>query len=77
MKFRSSLALAAAAALALSLVGCTGGGGNAASSGAATGACAASPKAGGKIVVGKQNETLSLSPYATPGGFGDTEALNM
>lgn len=76
MKFRSSIALAASAALAIALVGCTGGGGNNASGGTAQ-SCTGTPTSGGTVTVAKQNETLSLSPYSTPGGFGDTEALNM
>ncbi|RNL62527.1 ABC transporter substrate-binding protein [Nocardioides marmoriginsengisoli] len=47
------------------------------SAGAESAACQGEPKTGGKLVAAKQNETLSLSPYNTPGGFGDTEAINM
>lgn len=85
MKFRSSIALAAGALITLGLVGCVEPGGEdpsatsgedpSATSGAAD--CLGTPQAGGTITVAKQNETLSLSPWATPGGFGDTEALNM
>ncbi|MBO9522390.1 MAG: ABC transporter substrate-binding protein [Nocardioidaceae bacterium] len=46
-------------------------------SGAQAAACEGTPTPGGTLVAAKQNETLSLSPYNTPGGFGDTEALNM
>lgn len=78
MKFRSSIAIAATAALAVGLVGCTQGGGETdASDGGASEQCVGTPTAGGHLTVAKQNETLSLSPYATPGGFGDTEAINM
>lgn len=77
MKFRTSIAIAASAALAIGLVGCTGGGGGTASPSGGSAQCTSTPKTGGTITVAKQNETLSLSPYATPGGFGDTEALNM
>ncbi len=76
MKIRSSIVIAASAALAVGLVGCVGGGGNNAAPGTAQ-SCAATPTRGGTITVAKQNETLSLSPYSTPGGFGDTEAINM
>jgi len=79
VKIRSSLAIAACVALAGGLAGCAadGGGGTPTQTGDAAAACTAAPTAGGKISVAKQNETLSLSPYSTPGGFGDTEALNM
>lgn len=76
MKFLSSIAIAATAALAVSLVGCAPGE-EATPSASGTANCAASPTSGGQLTVAKQTETLSLSPYSTPGGFGDTEALNM
>lgn len=37
-------------------------------------ACATSPTAGGTLTAARQNETLSLSPYKTPGGWGDGSA---
>ncbi|KRA24825.1 hypothetical protein ASD65_10615 [Microbacterium sp. Root61] len=78
MKFRSSIAIAATAALAVGLVGCTAaGGGGTAKPSSGVDQCTDAPTAGGHLTVAKQNETLSLSPYATPGGFGDTEALNL
>lgn len=77
MKTRSSIAVAASAALALSLVGCTSGGGSDPSPSGGSASCTGTPVSGGTLAVAKQNETLSLSPYSTPGGFGDTEALNM
>ena len=76
MKFRSTISIAAGAALAIGLVGCTAGG-EPTTPGASDSRCTSTPVAGGAITVAKQNETLSLSPYSTPGGFGDTEALNM
>ena len=75
MKIRSSISIAAGAALAIGLVGCTAG--ESAPPSATEDSCTTTPIAGGSIIVAKQNETLSLSPYSTPGGFGDTEALNM
>lgn len=77
MKFRSSIALAAAAAVAVVLAGCASGGSDDTAPTDEAASCEGPPQAGGSLTVAKQNETLSLSPYATPGGFGDTEALNM
>ncbi|MBA8828939.1 ABC transporter substrate-binding protein [Alpinimonas psychrophila] len=76
MKFRSPISIAAGVALAVSLVGCSTAGGPTKPD-ASEGLCTSTPVAGGSITVAKQTETLSLSPYSTPGGFGDTEALNM
>ncbi|MDI1288871.1 MAG: ABC transporter substrate-binding protein, partial [bacterium] len=36
--------------------------------------CAATPTPGGTLTAARQNETLSLSPYVTPGGWGDGSA---
>lgn len=70
MRVRPSIAVAASAVLLVALAACT-------SMPPAAVACGDTPVAGGILVAGKQNETLSLSPYSTPGGFGDTEAINM
>ncbi len=40
-------------------------------------ACSGTPVSGGTLTLAKQNQTLSLSPYKTPGGYGDGEAQNM
>lgn len=78
MKFKTSLAITASAALAFGVIGCSSNGSSTGTgSEQAIDCLAAAPVAGGNLVVAKQNETLSLSPYSTPGGFGDTEALNM
>lgn len=86
MKRRMLTALAVGSALVMGLSACaggatdtptTGGGNDTASSGGEAVSCMGDPIAGGVLTVAKQNETLSLSPYSTPGGFGDTEALNM
>lgn len=37
--------------------------------------CASTPTPGGTLVVARQNETLSLSPYFTPGGWGDASVV--
>lgn len=73
MRVRSSIAFAASAALLVGLAACS----PADSSPPAAESCTGTPVAGGTLIAGKQNETLSLSPYSTPGGFGDTEAINM
>jgi len=39
--------------------------------------CSATPTAGGTLTMAKQNQTLSLDPYNTPGGFGDGEAQSL
>jgi len=39
--------------------------------------CSGTPTAGGSLTVAVQNETLSLDPYNTPGGFGDGEAQSL
>ena len=72
MRVRSSIAVAASAALLVALAGC-----GTTDTPPAAASCTGTPVAGGTLVAGKQNETLSLSPYSTPGGFGDTEAINM
>lgn len=39
--------------------------------------CQGTPVPGGTLVAARQNQTLSLSPYKTPGGWGDGEAINL
>jgi peptide/nickel transport system substrate-binding protein len=85
LKSRILNAFAFSGVLVMGLVACTGGAGDTSSTGGGetttggveSASCMAEPVAGGVVTVGKQNEVLSLSPYSTPGGFGDTEALNM
>lgn len=84
MKNRHGRPLAAFSALtlvALTVTACSGsnsgGSGNStASVPSATVAeeCTGTPTSGGTLTVAVQNQTLSLSPYHTPGGFGDGEA---
>ncbi len=76
-------ALSAAALVSVSLAACSSGSGtsgNAASApptAAATAACKGTPTAGGTLTFAVQNQTLSLDPYNTPGGFGDGEAQSL
>ena len=39
--------------------------------------CSSTPRAGGSLTIAVQNQTLSLDPYNTPGGFGDGEAQSL
>lgn len=39
--------------------------------------CETTPTAGGTLTSARQNETLSLNPGNTPGGWGDGEAIDM
>lgn len=39
--------------------------------------CEGTPTPGGTLIAARQNQTLSLSPYNTPGGWGDGEAINL
>lgn len=84
MKKRHGRPLAALSALtlvALAVTACSGsnsgGGGNSAASvpsATVSEECTGAPTSGGTLTVAVQNQTLSLSPYHTPGGFGDGEA---
>ena len=78
---RPLAALPALALVALTLAACTGSNseksGNSATSvpsATVSEACTGTPTSGGTLTIDVQNETLSLSPYHTPGGFGDGEA---
>lgn len=42
-----------------------------------SGRCEADAQPGGTLTAARQNETLSLSPYFTPGGYGDGEAISL
>lgn len=84
-------ALAAATATALALAACTSGSSKSnpstsgarsnssasASIGTSAASCSGTPVAGGTLTAARQNETLSLNPYNTPGGWGDGEAINL
>lgn len=39
--------------------------------------CESTPVPGGTLVAARQNETLSLSPYFTPGGWGDASTQSL
>lgn len=47
------------------------------STGASAASCKGTPVTGGTLVTGRQNQTLSLNPHHTPGGWGDGEAMNL
>jgi peptide/nickel transport system substrate-binding protein len=77
-------ALSAAVLAPLSLAACGGSSGTKGGTGssppvaaAQSAACKATPTAGGTLTFAMQNQTLSLSPYNTPGGFGDGEAQSL
>lgn len=44
---------------------------------ASAAACSGMPSAGGTLTFAVENQTLSLDPYNTPGGFGDGEAQSL
>lgn len=78
---RPLAALPALALVALTLAACTSSNSDKSGNSATTvpsvtvsEACTGTPTSGGTLTVAVQNETLSLSPYHTPGGFGDGEA---
>jgi peptide/nickel transport system substrate-binding protein len=77
-------ALPAVALVSLSLAACTGSGSKSGESSASalpgatvSAACKGTPTSGGTLTLAVQNQTLSLSPYHTPGGFGDGEAESL
>src|SRR4051812_28416815 len=87
MRWRTTV-VATSTAAALTLAACTGGGSGkasnstahgptSASTGATVAACQGTPVSGGTLVTARQNQTLSLNPHNTPGGWGDGEAMTM
>lgn len=88
MKKTHALVVASVTTAALTLAACSSSGTKKATtpsaSGAATSsaqsvsaACQGTPTPGGTLITARQNQTLSLSPYNTPGGWGDGEAINL
>ena len=86
MKNRPVGAVVSAAVLvSLFLAACSSsGGGNGSQAGSASpstaavsSVCKATPVSGGTLTFAVQNQTLSLDPYNTPGGFGDGEAQSL
>lgn len=47
------------------------------SAAAVSAVCNTTPTAGGTLTMAVENQTLSLDPYSTPGGFGDGEAQSL
>jgi len=82
---QATAALSAAAVVSVLLAACSSSGSGASGSaapatptaGAESAACKATPAAGGTLTLAVQNQTLSLDPYNTPGGFGDGEAQSL
>jgi peptide/nickel transport system substrate-binding protein len=90
MKTRSGQVMAALSAVALAsvllvpgssavsaTVGAAAPGSPALRAAALSAACKGTPTAGGSLTLAVQNQTLSLDPYNTPGGFGDGEAQSL
>ena len=90
MKRTRLSAAATTVAAAIALAACSSSGGTASqtqapnshaaasgSTGVSAAACSGTPVTGGTLVTGRQNQTLSLNPHHTPGGWGDGEAMNL
>ncbi len=81
MKRTHVLAVTSVTATALALTSCSANSPSTSTptltSAAVSKACQGTPQAGGTLVTARQNQTLSLSPYNTPGGWGDGEAINL
>src|SRR4051794_36443601 len=89
VKRNQLLAVATSIAAAVALAACSSSGGGpshtqapnshaaSGSTGASAASCSGTPVMGGTLVTGRQNQTLSLNPHHTPGGWGDGEAINL